>query len=211
MLPTERERRGDASRRAIVNVAIDCFSRFGFQATSIDRIAKAAGVTKGALYYHFEDKQDLLLGAIEDRIGGFERVIVERVTKLKDPAAALDAVIDICIEQATVSNHRRFILTLMVEALDTHPELSVRFRDMMRKFRDFLTQTFTIGQKRGVFRDDVPPALAAQLFVAAVMGTELQHYQDPDAIDLRRSMRAIADQFRAWLAPSRAKRGEKKW
>ena len=206
MLPVHRERRGDVSRRAIIHVAIDCFSRDGFQATSIDRIARAAGVTKGALYYHFEDKHDLLLGAIDDRIGGFEKVIVERVTKLKDPAAALDAVVEICIEQATVSNHRRFILTLMVEALDTHPDLSARFRDMMRRFREFLTQTFAIGQKRGIFRTDVAAPLAAQLFVAAVIGTELQHYQDPDAIDLPRSMRAIADQFRGWLVQKPAKK-----
>ncbi|MGH7860118.1 MAG: hypothetical protein ACREQY_22555, partial [Candidatus Binatia bacterium] len=57
-------------------------------------------------------------------------------------------------------------------------------------------------QRKGVFRNDVEPALAAQLFVAALAGTELQFYQDPEAIDLRDSMRAVAEQFRAWLATS---------
>lgn len=199
-------RRGDQSRRHLISVAIDCFARHGYQATSIDRIARAAGVTKGALYYHFKDKRDLLLGAIEDRIGGFERVVVERVTRAGDPIAALSAVAEICIEQATVSNHRRFILTLMVESLDTHPELSDSFRDMIRRFRGFLTQTFTIGRQKGLFRPDVDPALAARLFVGAVMGLELQHYQDPEAIDLRSSLMAVVEQFRAWLGPSQAKR-----
>ncbi|MEA2624579.1 MAG: hypothetical protein QOD06_624 [Candidatus Binatota bacterium] len=201
MIPA-RERRGDQSRREIVSAAIDCFSRSGYQGTSIDRIARAAGVTKGALYYHFKDKQDLLLGAIADRIDGFERVVVERVTSLKDPAAALDAVVDTCVQQATASNHRRFILTLMVESLDAYPELSDPFRAMMRRFREFLTQTFTIGQQKGVYRDDVAAPLAAQLFVAAVIGTELQFYQDPQGIDLPTSMRAIAAQFRDWMAPA---------
>lgn len=200
MASAPHHRRGDQSRRELVSVAIDCFSRYGYQGTSIDRIARAAGVTKGALYYHFRDKQDLLFGALDDRIGGFERVVVERVTRLKDPVAALYEVADICVEQATVSNHRRFILTLMVEALDTHEELSERFRAMMRRFRDFLTDTVAIGQRKGVFRNDVDPALAAQLFVAALAGMELQYYQDPEAIRLRESMRAVVEQFRAWVA-----------
>ena len=195
-----RERRGDQSRRDLVAVAIDYFSKHGYQGTSIDRIARAAGMTKGALYYHFKDKQDLLFGARDDQISGFEKVVVERVTQLKDPIAAIYAVTDICIQQATVSKHRRFILTLMVEALDTYPELSERFRQTMRRFREFLGNTVTIGQAKGVFRKDVDAALAAQLFVAAVMGTELQYYQDPQDIRLRESMHAVADQFCSWLA-----------
>src|SRR5688572_9733418 len=196
-----RERRGDRSRRDLVTIAIDQFSRHGYQGTSIDTIARAAGVTKGALYYHFRDKQALLEGAIEDRIAGFERVVVERVTRAGDPAAALREVAEICVEQATVSNHRRFLLTLMVEAMDSHPELSQLFRDMMRRFREFLTETFRIGQRKGAFRPDVDPALAAQLFVAAVIGTEVQHYQDAERVPLAPSMHAIAEQFRTWLAP----------
>jgi TetR/AcrR family acrAB operon transcriptional repressor len=200
-----RQSRGLRSRHEIVSVAIDCFSRYGYQGTSIDRIARAAGVTKGALYYHFKDKEALLFGALDDRVAGFERVVVERITQLKDPVAALYAVADICVEQATRSNHRRFLLTLMVEALDTHPALSERFRQMMRRFRDFLAETVRIGQRRGAFREDADPWLAAQLFVAALVGTEIQYYQDPAAIDLRPSMRAATDQFCAWLGARRAR------
>src|SRR5215470_4519859 len=166
---TRMQTRGERSRREIVSVAIDCFSRHGYQGTSIDRIARAAGVTKGALYYHFDDKEALLFGALDDRIGGFERVVVERVTRRKDPIAALHAVADICVEQATRSNHRRFMLTLLVEALDTYPALSERFRQMMSRFRAFLANTVRIGQKKGLFRKNADPDLAAQLFVAAIV------------------------------------------
>jgi TetR/AcrR family transcriptional regulator len=201
-----RQTRGEQSRRELVAVAIDCFSRHGYQGTSIDRIARAAGVTKGALYYHFKDKEALLFGALDDRIGGFERVVVERVTRLRDPIAALYAVADICVEQATRSNHRRFMLTLMVEALDTYPALSERFQQMMRRFRDFLANTVRIGQSKRLFRDDVDPALAAQLFVSALFGTEIQYYQDPQAVALPESMHAATDQLCAWLERPRARK-----
>jgi AcrR family transcriptional regulator len=201
-----RQTRGEQSRRELVSVAIDCFSLYGYQGTSIDRIARAAGVTKGALYYHFKDKEALLFGALDDRIGGFERVVVERVTRLRDPIAALYAVADICIEQATRSNHRRFMLTLMVEALDTYPALSERFQQMMRRFREFLANTVRIGQNKGLFRREVEPALAAQLFVSALFGSEIQYYQDPQAIALRESMHAATDQLCAWLAAERGRK-----
>ena len=201
-----RQTRGEQSRRELVSVAIDCFSLYGYQGTSIDRIARAAGVTKGALYYHFKDKEALLFGALDDRIGGFERVVVERVTRLRDPIAALYAVADTCIEQATRSNHRRFMLTLMVEALDTYPALSERFRQMMRRFREFLANTVRIGQNKGLFRRDVEPGLAAQLFVSALFGSEIQYYQDPPAVALRESMHAATDQFCAWLGTRRSRK-----
>ena len=51
--------RGDGrepSRKHLMRAAIDCFARLGYQGTTIDRIARDAGVTKGAVYYHFRDK-----------------------------------------------------------------------------------------------------------------------------------------------------------
>src|ERR1700752_3058201 len=93
-----RVARGDRSRRELISVAIDCFARFGYQGTSIDRISRSAGVTKGALYYHFKDKEALLFGALDDRIGGFEGVVVERATRLRDPIAARSAAAGICVD-----------------------------------------------------------------------------------------------------------------
>src|SRR2546428_12290794 len=78
MLPGGRTRRA-ASRKQLMASAIDCFARLGYQGTSIDRIARAVGVTKGAVYYHFRDKEELLFEAVEDRNGGFEQQVLEQV------------------------------------------------------------------------------------------------------------------------------------
>src|SRR5215475_4205345 len=119
-------------RRQMLAAAIDCFARHGYQGTSIARIAREAGVTKGALYYHFRDKEDLLFEAVSDRVGGFEQQVLDEVGPSHDPLASLRRVVDACFFHATVSNHRRFIITLMVEALDTNPRLSAEFRRILR-------------------------------------------------------------------------------
>lgn len=194
------KRRAAGSRRQLTAVAIDCFARYGYQGTSIDRIARAAGVTKGALYYHFRDKEELLFEAVKDRIDGFERRVIQEVTPLKDPAAALEQIARSCVFHATVSNHRRFILTLMVEALDTNPRLSAEFREIMRRFRSFLAGIIAEGQERGAFRRDVAPTTAARLFTSGIVGAEIQYYQDPEEIELQDVIDEFVGQFVAWLA-----------
>jgi len=184
-------------------IAIDCFARYGYQGTTIDRIASAAGVTKGALYYHFRDKEELLFEAVQDRITEFEQRVVGSVSPSTDPAGALTEIARVCVHIATKNNLRRFILTLMVEALDTNPRLSEAFRGILRRFRSYLAGIVRLGQEQGVFRRDVDAALAAQLFAGGVIGAELQHYQDPERVDLAAAMDGVVAQLMALLTPGK--------
>lgn len=184
-----------------MGAAIDCFATHGYQGTTIDRIARAAGVTKGALYYHFKDKEDLLFAAVRDRVGDFERRVVTAVTPIEDAAKVLRQIADSCLFVATRNNHRRFLLTLMVEAIDSNADLACQFREMMGRFRAFVAGIIKVGQKQGDFRFDVEPEIAAQVLIAGIMGAEIQHYQDAEAVDLEEVMSGLMDQTLAWLRP----------
>src|SRR6476620_8900185 len=56
----EEKPRVRLSQQAIVATAADLFARKGFGATSLDDIGEALGVTKGALYYHIKNKEEIL-------------------------------------------------------------------------------------------------------------------------------------------------------
>jgi AcrR family transcriptional regulator len=200
MAASERPARAENGRRDLMDIAIDCFARFGYQATSIDRIAKAAGLTKGAIYYHFKDKEELLFEAVKNRVSQFERRVISDLGSIQDAAAALKRVTEVCLEHATKSNHRRLIVTLMVEALDTNARLSAQFREMMRRFRAFLRGIVEVGQRQGVFRADVSAITAAGVYAGAVMGAEIEYYQDPERIDLGEHLNTFLDQYLTWLA-----------
>src|SRR5215813_13828832 len=193
----------EAPRRQMLAAAIDCFARHGYQGTSIDRIAREVGVTKGALYYHFRDKEELLFAAVTERVGEFERAVLRDVEQTKDAFATLRGVLDSCFFHATVSNHRRFIITLMIEALDTNPRLSKEFRRILRGMRSFLADVVRRGQDEGTLRGDVDATAAAAMIAGGIMGAEIQHYQDPDEIDLRAVLDTLVEQLAGWLAPSR--------
>jgi AcrR family transcriptional regulator len=61
----KRVAQGDATRAALVAAARELFGEQGFAETSADEIVARAGVTKGALYHHFNGKEDLFRAVFE--------------------------------------------------------------------------------------------------------------------------------------------------
>src|SRR3954464_2176363 len=57
------ERRRERTRDALLDAAIEVFARRGFHGASLDEIAETAGFTRGAIYKHFADKDELLHAA----------------------------------------------------------------------------------------------------------------------------------------------------
>lgn len=62
-------RKGRGRREQIATIASGLFARNGFDGTSIRDIAEAAGLTKPALYYHFQDKEALFEHVVAERMG----------------------------------------------------------------------------------------------------------------------------------------------
>lgn len=80
--------RTHATRAALVAAARDLFVRAGYAATSTPQIAAAAHVTRGALYHHYADKQDLFRAVAEAEAEAVAREIEERTAADPGTAAA---------------------------------------------------------------------------------------------------------------------------
>lgn len=64
-----RDQRRDKTRRELLDAAASVFPRHGYHGTSLDEIAEEAGYTKGAVYSHFKNKEDLFLALVDERQG----------------------------------------------------------------------------------------------------------------------------------------------
>jgi AcrR family transcriptional regulator len=65
-----REESKAQTRKTLLNSAAEVFSRFGFHGASIDMVAEAAGFTKGAVYAHFQNKEELYLALLDEHLSG---------------------------------------------------------------------------------------------------------------------------------------------
>ena len=88
-----------ATRTALIGAGRKLFGERGFAAVSTPEIAAEAGVSRGALYHQFADKQALFAAVAEEVEAGITQRLVERVQGAEDPLRmAVDAWLDIARE-----------------------------------------------------------------------------------------------------------------
>jgi AcrR family transcriptional regulator len=88
-VPGKRAAQGRATRGQLIEVATGLFAEHGYDGTSIEAVLTAAGVSRGALYYHFAGKEALftaVLDALSERIIAQQTEIISGCT---DPVDAL--------------------------------------------------------------------------------------------------------------------------
>lgn len=109
-LRPRRKDYSDATRAALIDSAVRLFTERGYAQTSTDEIARAARVTKGALYHHFHGKPELFeaaFAAVQDRVFGSLSAITSRPGDVWQ--ATLDGLgeyVQICLDPA----YRRIVV-----------------------------------------------------------------------------------------------------
>jgi AcrR family transcriptional regulator len=74
---------GNARRRQLLEAAFDVFLKYGFRKTSMDEVARAAGVSRQGLYLHFPNKEALFGAVVQHAL---ERALAAASERLADPA-----------------------------------------------------------------------------------------------------------------------------
>jgi len=107
---TLRSQHAEATRRAVLDAARSLFGRQGYAQTSVDEIADAARVTKGAVYHHFAGKEALFRAVYAEveadaqaraiRAGAAEMPAIDRIVAMMN--GYLDAALDVEIRRITL-------------------------------------------------------------------------------------------------------------
>jgi AcrR family transcriptional regulator len=100
---TQAERR-EATVTALVETARELFARDGFTATSLHTVAAKVNVTKGAVYHHFDSKQQLFEAVFADEVTRLAGVLPTVYARKRDPwdgfEAACRAFLEECLDPA---------------------------------------------------------------------------------------------------------------
>ncbi len=173
----------EVRRRQIVDTAIETIAQRGFAHTTLNDIAKQAGVSTGVITYHFKNKDDLIEQSIKKLLEAPNDFVVTRVDKQSSHRDRLRAYITANIE--FMREHRSHSVALIYSFGSIGSEQE-RHRIMARqhaKIRKYLTKILKAGQDTGQFRD-FHAETVAQILFAALEGVMLQWVLDEQAIDL---------------------------
>ncbi|ALK10585.1 TetR family transcriptional regulator [Blastochloris viridis] len=116
-----------ATRRTILSTAETLFLERGYDSVSLDEVAEASGVTRGAVHWHFGNKQGLLL-ALRDEIPSPMRELTERLENdtTVAPLRALSEFVTDLLVQLQSDPRRRTILRELLRVDWTSPSASRR-------------------------------------------------------------------------------------
>lgn len=166
-------RQPDITRDRILEAAFHEIHRHGFQAASLSNILAKTGLTKGALYHHFPDKNRLGYAVVEEVIRqSLETLIFEPLRHSDDPIGTLCHVLERKAEKTTADS---VILgcplnNLMQEMSPLDAEFKRRLTDILKTWQDVFTEALKRGQKLGQVDKDVDCRAAALFIVSAYEG-----------------------------------------
>jgi AcrR family transcriptional regulator len=191
-------------QQGIRQAALEEFAAHGFHDASLNRVIEAAGISKGSMYYYFDDKEDLYAYVAQSEL--------ERLFTRLGPFPLPDA--DPDTFWSTLADYYLRLIT----ALAASPQLGALIRgwitasgnpalqraqhEMEQAVLPWMTQALAAGQRAGAVRTDLPSALLiAVIFgMGQAMDTWLITQQhDPD--DLPRLIAALIDMIRRAIEP----------
>ena len=194
------------TRSRIVAAAVALFAEQGYDATSVNEVVARAGVAKGALYHHFQSKDDLLYEVyrelVERQLAGLADILERRL----GPAETLRAIVLDMVEttaartaEATVFFREGHRLT------DSNQQ---RVRAARRQIHDAVTELIRSGQRDGRFAAVASPEMVTFTIFGVI--NELPVWYSPDGPKTPRQLAGeLADLVLAALTePARQPRGQ---
>lgn len=160
-----RQERAEVTRSAILDGAARAFDAEGYHGTSLGDIVKEAGVTKGALYFHFGSKEELAQALIDEQFSALEPVA-------ETGKPGVQTVIDIvhAMARRLVADVRvRAGIRLVIDQSSKTGIVSEPYTRWIELFRECLVQ----AQQRGDVKADLDPGRVARLIVGSWTGLQL--------------------------------------
>lgn len=184
---TNRDRT-EATRRDLIAAARQLFTEKSYAETGTPEIAAAAGVTRGALYHHFADKQALFLAVVEQEAAEVAAEIENASPASLSPRAALLAGSEAYLRAMRAPGRTRLLLLDGPAVLGRAGMDAVEARHGNRTLREGLLEAMDSGAMKALPADALTGLLAA-MFDRAALAIDA----GAPAGDYRRTLIALID------------------
>ena len=181
----------EARRHEILAAARDCFARFGYEGATVRRLEDATGLSRGAIFHHFRDKESLFLAVAEDDAAA----MVETVTR----NGLVQVMRDLLDRAGSSDGDTAGWLGTQLEVsrrLRTDPAFAKRWAERSAAIADATRDRLQRQRDAGVLRDDVPVEVLTQFLELAYDGLVLHLATGRPAGDLSRVLDIVEEAVR---------------
>jgi TetR/AcrR family acrAB operon transcriptional repressor len=202
------------TREQLLDAAEHVFRARGVGHASLAEVADAAGVTRGAVYWHFDSKAALFL-AMVDRVEMPQEASLRKMKDAAeiDPLAALRAAtIDAVMRVATDERTRRVYDVVFLRCEYTEDLATVREQHMQSRQTCYenIERTMRAAVRRGQLPAHLDVACATRGLFAFIGGLMRDSIEAPEEIDLVRNAEALVDTYLLGLVHSPARKSTRR-
>jgi TetR/AcrR family transcriptional regulator, acrAB operon repressor len=184
------------TRATLMKTALAVFSTKGYAAATLDDVAKAAKVTRGAIYWHFKSKADLYNTLIQEFSARGAALVQQAVA---EGGTLIEILRRVFIRQCALieeDKEARAVMELALFKTGLAPELQPGRKKQLEAGTALvtgLTDAMRQGIAQGILRSDLDPADMARGFLAFENGAIQLWLASPKSFSLTASAESFAD------------------
>lgn len=187
----------EQTRESILDAAELAFRDSGVSRTSLDQIARRAGCTRGAVYWHFQNKADLFRALMErTEVPLFERFEAAVGQDVDDPVEAMREATVFAVSDLATNPHSRNMMEILFhrcEFVDELAEVVERHFDKVRWVIETSGGAFRRAQARGLIDQDLCPEFCAVMLHTLVTGIIRDWLLAPETVPIRTLSESMID------------------
>ena len=183
--------KGDLTRQNIIEKSMQLFSVKGYFNTSIADIVKAAGLTKGGLYGHFPNKQEIWYAVYEECVRVWKSVVFQGVRDLTDPLERLARVIKNSLKDylgGDIFAGGCFLCNSLVDFAGQSPTMSNHVLKGFQAFAALLRLWLEEAEQRGMLREGLNLQEIATFLMISLNGAAPLYAASKDPAIWRQTM-----------------------
>jgi TetR/AcrR family acrAB operon transcriptional repressor/TetR/AcrR family transcriptional repressor of mexAB-oprM operon len=194
---SRRKAEAERTRDAILDAAETQFLTQGVSRTTLAHIAAEAGVTRGAIYWHFEDKAAVFNALLERVRVPLDEIVDDAILRLgTSPTECLHAIAQCALgaicHNLPLQRAATIVLHRCEKLEDHHPRISM-ITQLSEHAKTQVEQLFEQAQQHGHLRPELSPASARRQFHGFLLGISFNWLQDPEQFVLADEYESMVD------------------
>jgi AcrR family transcriptional regulator len=167
------------TRQAIIDAAVKLFADKGFERTTMDEVAAAAGIAKGTIFYNFKTKEDIFFTLLTEGVDDLVTIGKEKAAQEKGNTATarLEAVYDASRE--FLRKYSSFCSVMVSELGRVRSRWNMDPIKMLDPYKQVIEGILREGQQSGEFRQDIDAAEISLIVTVGVLSSGFGHIIAP--------------------------------